>query len=255
MKKRIKTLFGRLTRNKKKVVERIGKANNLVFDYTVNIGGLGILESIFEQREYADYFPFYQKVTVIDIGAHYGYFSLFASRNLNDASRIISIEPDSANFSVLQYNISANEIQNIKVIHGAVGAENKIAKLFKGSSANNSLINNYQLASANRYEEIEETTLTSIIEENKLERIDFLKMDCEGAEYEILENLPDSIFEKIITLSMEFHDLKDFRYTGARLIEILEDKKFEIVKYKYDHTYMGLNYGKIIATRVRNKTH
>lgn len=47
--------------------------------------------------------------------------------------------------------------------------------------------------------------LQSVIEDNRLERIDFLKMDCEGAEYEILLNTPLEILRSINKMSIECH--------------------------------------------------
>jgi hypothetical protein len=49
---------------------------------------------------------------------------------------------------------------------------------------------------------------------------------------------------------MEFHDLKDNRFTGETIIKILVEKGFKIVKYKFDKTLMNLNYGKIIGTKI-----
>ena len=86
--------------------------------------------------------------------------------------------------------------------------------------------------------------------ENKLEKVDFLKIDCEGAEYSILENTPGNIYDRITTISMEFHDLKEKYFTGEHLIRTLIMNGFKIVKYEYERTYMDLNYGKIIGTKL-----
>ena len=62
---------------KKYRFQQFCKKNNLNLSYKLNQEGLEILNEVFHKREYADYFPFYEKVTIIDIGAHMGYF--FAS--------------------------------------------------------------------------------------------------------------------------------------------------------------------------------
>ena len=49
-------------------------------------------------------------------------------------------------------------------------------------------------------------TLQDIFEKHRLEKIDFLKMDCEGAEYEIIMNAPSSILNKIQKISTEIHE-------------------------------------------------
>ncbi len=54
--------------------------------------------------------------------------------------------------------------------------------------------------------EINTITLQNIFEKYKIEKIDFLKMDCEGAEFEIVMNTPSIILDKIQKISMEIHE-------------------------------------------------
>jgi len=51
---------------------------------------------------------------------------------------------------------------------------------------------------------------------------------------------------------MEFHDLKDKKYTPEFLIKILQNNNFKIVKYNFQPTSLNQNYGKIIATKILN---
>lgn len=240
-------------KSKKKTFNRLCSVNNIKLDYKINRNEFGILKSIFQLREYSDYFPFYQDVNIVDIGAHYGYFSIFANKNSGSKSKIISIEPNKNNFSCLSANIKLNEIQNINSYNLAVGAKNEKTKLYFGKNTNHSIIENYKLSSNSNFEEIELKTLESIINENNLNEIHFLKMDCEGAEYEIFETTPPYIFDKITTISMEFHDLKDKSKTPEQLIKKLLDNNFQVVKYIFQNTSMNLNYGKIIGTKVLNR--
>ena len=56
--------------------------NQLILPTSGNFDNLETLDMIFTQREYAAYFPFYQKANILDIGAHRGYFSIFAAKML-----------------------------------------------------------------------------------------------------------------------------------------------------------------------------
>jgi FkbM family methyltransferase len=246
------TDFKNLLTGEKKIFDRFCKANNLRLNFKTNQNEFVVLKSIFEDREYSDYFPFYRKVTIIDIGAHFGYFSIFANKNTAFDSLIIAIEPGKSNFNRLVNNIQDSAITNIKSFNYAVSGNSGPVKLHLGRSLNHSIVENYIL---NKYQSadielVEAKTLEEIILENKLEKVDFLKMDCEGAEYSILENTPGNIYDRITTISMEFHDLKDKNFTGEHLIRILIKNGFKIVKYKYERTYMDLNYGKIIGTKL-----
>jgi FkbM family methyltransferase len=244
-------LIKKLIANKKKRFERICDVNNLNLNYQNNKNGLDILSDIFEKREYANYFPFYQKVTIVDIGAHYGYFSLFAKNNIDEDSKIYSLEPNKCNFKNLEENFKDCNLTNINCFNYALGGKNEISKLYHGKSINNSIIDNYSMLDKNlSFEEVQIQTLEDFIIQNELVKIDFLKMDCEGAEYSILESTPKHIFDMITTISMEFHDLKNKNISPEDLIKKLTQNDFEIVKYKYEKTSMNLNYGKIIGTKI-----
>jgi len=238
-------------KKKKSHFQDICRINNLAISYNSNKNEFGILKSIFAEREYSDYFPFYKQVNIIDIGAHYGYFSIFAHLNTSSESKIISVEPNKNNFVNLQKNIKDCKISNIDILNFAVGGKNGTTKLYKGQNPNHSIIEDYKLANEKTsYQEIEVKTLEQIIKENNINKIDFLKIDCEGAEYSIFENTSKEIFEKITTISMEFHDLKSNIYTPEFLIKTLVENDFEIVKYNFQKTSCNLNFGKIIGTKV-----
>ena len=243
-----------ILKRKKKSFYSLCKTNNINLSYKENKNEFRILKDIFEKREYSDYFPFYTKSTIIDIGAHYGYFSIFASKNLDKDSKIISIEPSSTNFNQLNRNFKDCKTSNINTFNIAIGGEQGEVKLYKSKSVNHSVFKDYALLKRNlEYEDVEMNTLENLIKDNNLDKIDFLKMDCEGAEYSILENTPKNIFNKITTISLEFHDLKDKGFTAQKILDILKENKFKIVKYHYDKTTLNLNYGKIIGTKLYNK--
>lgn len=244
-----------LIKGEKRIFLAFCKTNDLNLDFQRNRCEFEILKAVFEEREYSDFFPFYKKATIIDIGAHYGYFSIFANNNTDITSRIIAIEPNKSNFLNLEKNIRECNILNITNLNFAVSGKSGISKLYLGETPNHSLFENYLLHKDKNlgFEEVKVKTLEEMIVDNDIDKIDFLKMDCEGAEYKIMENTPGYIFDRISTISMEFHDLKDSRCTGENLAGILIMNGFRIVKFNYEKTSMNLNYGKMIATKIFDK--
>ncbi len=242
--------FKHQIRSKRTIFSELCTANGLQLDFEQNKSELKVLDDIFRVREYADYFPFYQDVTIIDVGAHYGYFSIFAAQNSGPNSRILAFEPDSSNFRQLNKNLANNKLTQVEAIELAIGGKSGEVALFSGKDSNHSIIEDYTLAgSARPKHSVSVKTLEAVMKEHELQHVDFLKMDCEGAEYQIFETLPSHVFDRISTISMEFHDLKDKRYTANALILKLKANKFKIVKYAYGVTTMNLNYGRLVATK------
>lgn len=239
--------------NQKNDFERITHSNGLKIDYSINRSSLPLLKSIFINREYADYFPFYQKAVIVDIGAHKGYFTLFASLNTDKQSKIISVEPVEANFRILEQNIQQNENKNekIKLIKAAVADFDGELDIHLSHDTNHSLISGNPLSGkSHSTEKVKAITLDSLFSQFQLNEIDFLKLDCEGAEYDILFNASDVTLNKIKILSMEFHDLKSSEKNADKLIAYLENKHFRVLKFQYEPSNYGLNYGKLIFQRI-----
>lgn len=245
----LKKIIQRLTCYEKKLLKKICNSNDLLLDYVQNKSGFLILKEIFEDRVYVDYFPFHKKAVIVDVGAHFGFFSLFANRNTHRDSRIFSFEASKENFLKLQKNISRNKIENVRMFQCAIGSKNGKSKLFHRGNPANSALEEVMQHPSSSFEEIETKTLERAIKENGMTAIDFLKIDCEGSEYTILETLSDETFSVIKTISLEFHDLKSEKYTSEFILNILNRHQFKIVKHTYDKSTMGLNYGKIIATK------
>ena len=236
--------------NRTKRFEQICAANKLSLNFKWNESGFQVFESIFVKREYADYFPFYENATIIDIGAHYGYFSLFAAVNTDDAARIFSFEPDSVNFQKLKQNVLDCKTNKIYAQQCAVSARTGSIDLFKGSDINHSIIQEHSLLeNSSEKETVQSISLDDLIVKNTISHVDFLKMDCEGAEYEILFNTSGETLTKIKTISIEFHDLKSSSQNANTLIAHMRNFGFQVVKFMYEPSNYGLNYGKLIFTK------
>lgn len=227
---------------------RINERLKLGLDYSLNKDAVSILEDIFIHREYAAYFPFYEESTIIDIGAHYGYFSIFAAMNTDKKSRIIAVEPSSKNYEILKKNISATKISNIKPVHAALTSKSGEIELHQSKSFNHSL---YPIDSKQRTEKVEAFSLLHFLEKLQIEQVDFLKIDCEGAEYPILLHSTKETLSKIKVISMEFHDFRQEAYAPQHLIQHLEKCGFEVLKYQFDSDYaiQNLNFGKLVMRR------
>jgi FkbM family methyltransferase len=142
--------------------------------------------------------------SVIDIGANAGFFSMFAASRF-DQPKILSYEPIPVNFRQLQKNRELNPQHDIHPHQNAVaGKAGEITLTFDPSD---SFTTSASMTRKQEGEEIKVTcvTLKDIFEKYGLERCDFLKMDCEGAEYDIFYNCPEDILSRIDQIAMEVH--------------------------------------------------
>ncbi|OGS04752.1 MAG: hypothetical protein A3G41_02190 [Elusimicrobia bacterium RIFCSPLOWO2_12_FULL_59_9] len=156
---------------------------------------------VLEQYNCHENFRISESDVIIDIGAHIGSFSVYAAQKAL-LGHIFSYEPDVASYQQLLKNVQANNLRNVSVFQEAVGGQAGMRTLY--SAALNSAENNFYWNSS-RASVVECTTLTDIFKKNKIRRCDFLKIDCEGAEYEIILNTPADILKQIKRICVECH--------------------------------------------------
>ena len=177
---------------------------------------------------------------VIDVGAHIGLFSLYASQFCSKGT-IYSFEPIKENYELLLANVQLNNLQQVHIFNLAVSKYNIPIKLYiNDDDAGHSI---FSQSSQNIM--VDSISLQKIFDDNKIEHCNFLKLDCEGAEYEIIKNLPLAYFEKIDKMIIEYHMADSHPEFLIELKEILLGQNFEIETKKL-FSDIGFLYAKKI---------
>jgi len=171
--------------------------------------------SIWEHKTYTSKYEITQGGIVIDIGANIGLFSVLAAKH---AKEVYSYEPFPESFSYLQRNVRENALNNVKCFQYAVAAQSGEVRLNLGTVATANSIYDLGMSKSNNSIRVRCTTLPDIFEENQIQFCDFLKLDCEGSEFEILLSTPPKYLSRILTISLEFHD----HLTGHTHLELLD---------------------------------
>ncbi len=128
---------------------------------------------------------------VIDAGANMGLFSIFAQRK--GAKKVFAFEPQREAISILEKNIQHNKIESkVDIIPLGLSDSNIIINLNysgDGHSSGSIIMHNDKAGS----EKIECVTLDSWVKNNKIEKIDFIKADIEGAERNMLMGATETL--------------------------------------------------------------
>lgn len=165
---------------------------------------------------------------VIDIGAHIGTFSILAAIKYPGA-RIYAYEPCYDTFQVLNKNVKYNKIESIHISQSAVAAVAGIAKLYH-SHLDGNWGHTITKEVSPSFEEVKSVTLEAIIEDERIDFIDLLKLNCEGAEFGILTNTPDRVIQKIGVGIILYHEDLDTRNGDVKqLVRLFERLGFRIV--------------------------
>ncbi len=143
----------------------------------------------------------YPGETFLDIGAHYGYYSVLASKSVKNVS-VISVEPVKANYEILKRNIERNKVKLWNGINCAV-SDKKGRSSFNVTEASDSAgFYEHPNTKTLQVESVETATIQSIVGKR---HVDFIKIDVEGHE---LETLVD--FESIVKKNPSIRMLIEF---------------------------------------------
>ena len=137
---------------------------------------------------------------IVDIGANIG----CTVQYFRDYGKVYAVEPSPEHFEALKYNKDYNHWDNVKIFQVAIADKDGEMTLHQhnGNRACHSLINDYGQGG----EKVKTQTLETFFKENKLETVDFMKFDVEGAEESIL-CAPEfsDVAPMIKSMMIEFH--------------------------------------------------
>lgn len=169
-----------------------------------------------------------KKAVVFDIGACEGAFSAHVA-SLFDQVKVYALEPNEMNFALLKENIAQNKLQKkVKVLKAALDTRlGKVRLYLSPDRRTHSLSERTHAPSV----VVKALSLSYLFKKYKLTHCDFMKVDIEGAEYDILYKLPNSLFKKIRQISMEYHNHDEYKRNGTFLATYLKTKGYE-VEYK-----------------------
>jgi len=166
--------------------------------------------------------------TVIDIGANVGYYTLYLSKFLK-TGKIISIEADPETCSVLKKNCELNNMKNVIIHNFAISNKSGQITFYKSEthSGENSI---YSSGIKNKKSSISipASTLDKMLKSN-YPKIDFIKIDVEGAEFDVLKGGEDTLkITKKILIELHEDILKKNKQDSKMIISLLEENGFKI---------------------------
>ena len=172
---------------------------------------------------------------IVDLGSNIGATLIDLSLRYPD-SKIIGYEMNRANFEIAEKNTRG--FGNIKIIHQAIWNRScEINYDLENQSDAFTVLSSKE--SIYKSEKVLCTTLPELFISNKIEKIDFLKMDIEGAELDIFDSPDIQWLKKVKSINIEFHNIDEIRLNKY----IILFQEFGFIVYKSpDHWLSILAY-------------
>lgn len=171
----------------------------------------------------------------VDVGANDGYYTLFAARRVGPSGRVVAAEPSSRERAHLQRNLGRNGLDNVSVVPAAIGATAGLADLHlaHGVHAGHNTLGSFAHDDVVRasLERVPIEPLDSVIARHGLARVDFVKIDVEGAEASVIAGASTVLTSMRPLMLIEIND-KALRAQGncadSLMATLRDDLRYEI---------------------------
>jgi len=199
------------------------RSTGLRFD--IKPGAFKMFSEVFHLHIYdIPFVPIRPGDIVMDIGANHGFYSIYAA---SQGATVYAFEPQADTYQFLLRNIELNHMQGrVLPFQMAIGgleghAELAVAEELAGgmSTIHPSFAENIKITVKERYEVVVDT-LTNVIEKFAITRVRCCKLDCEGAELDIIKSLSVRSISQFDSMAIEYHPQA---YDTEDLIDILLD--------------------------------
>jgi FkbM family methyltransferase len=174
---------------------------------------------------------------VVDIGAHMGRYTIIGSKRVGTQGKVVAIEAHPGNFEMLNRNIKLNQLTNVIPLNYAVYSKETKIKLYlpeveSGYTIYNTIMSN-RARTEDKFVEVNANTLDYILQSKEITDVNWIKIDVEGAEFEVLKGASNVLSKsKDIALLIEVHGLDNYR----PILEFVSSYNFKIEFEKSNKT-------------------
>jgi FkbM family methyltransferase len=168
-------------------------------------------------------------MTVLDIGAHIGYFTLLAARAVGPAGRVYAFESDPSNFRYLEHNVALNGMGDIVTAVSKAVTETSGTRSFFPNDKNSLLSSLFTDGAADDRLTVECTTVDDYLDRDA--RVGVIKIDVEGGELHVLRGMTETLAAQdrvIMFLECNPRALKRAGVSVSALIEELKELELKV---------------------------
>jgi len=199
-----------------KSIKRLG-IGNLYICYQRPYELLHSYRAIFEEELYR-FSTAKKEPLILDCGSNIG-LSVLYFKQLFPGSKVIAFEPDGNNFALLKQNVENNKLSNVVLHQAAVWTRDGVIHFDSNVSEAS------HISETAKGQEVPAVRLKQVLQ-NEAE-VDFLKMDIEGAEMDVLPDIAEEL-KKIKNLFLEYHGKVEDTQRLQQLLRILQEGGFQV---------------------------
>jgi FkbM family methyltransferase len=172
---------------------------------------------------------------ILDCGSNLG-MSILYFKQVYPQARVIGFEPDPAIFPYLQENVTRNGLTQVQAVQAAVAAQRGTLRFYSDGKYGSCLADHLPTDMPQDWQKYEVPCVK--LRDYLMEPVDFLKMNIEGAEWEVLADSRAQL-RRVREMVVEYHHLPGLPRTLHKILGLLQDEGFEYLINDFDSQTNG----------------
>ena len=165
-------------------------------------------------------------MAVLDIGAHHGFYTLLASRKVGPQGRVLAVEASPREREKLELHLRINSCTNVQVENRALAELEGDAEFYvvNGSQTGCNSLRRPDVSEAAQAIPVRLARLDTVLRERQIEKVDFIKLDVEGAELSVLRGAPELLKNRprpVILAEVQNIRTRPWGYEASEIIQCL----------------------------------
>lgn len=170
-------------------------------------------------------------MTVLDIGAHHGLYTLLASKKVGSQGYVICFEPSPRELRRLRLNMLLNRCHNVRIVPSAVGSSEGTAEFFLclGQETGCNSLRPPAVFEPVKKVRVPITTLDRYLEKAEIGKVEFVKIDVEGAELDVVKGASKLLSDYRPLILCELADVRTepWGYFSVKIYEFLKSRGYK----------------------------
>ncbi len=175
-------------------------------------------------------------MTVVDAGANIGLHTLFFAKRVGPEGRVYAFEPGQSAFDRLESHVKRNRLANVRCFHCALGAAEGVVALAENCQDNSRNFVVEASAEAAGCMNIGLRPLDQILKKENVSRVDFLKIDVEGFEPQVLEGASNYLRQqsiRVLQLELDDSSLARSGYSAGQVSGMLHRVGYRCAEWSF----------------------
>jgi len=172
---------------------------------------------------------------IVDAGSFIGTFAIYSAKIVGEGGKVFAFEPDRFNYEKLLKNIELNDLKNIITINKGLWNKNEVLEFDYREDEGSMVVRCMDGRIKGKIVNYEFVKLDDEIMRLEINKIDFIKMDIEGAELEALEGCREALEKNNVNLAIASYHVRNNKKTCEEAENILNNMGYSSKTEFPDH--------------------